>query len=217
MATNNTSSYSERNVSRNNGTNSCFRILRHLPTSWIIVAIIFYCASVLTVGLLAGLLPRRTQHITILGTPTQTLTTLTTITSTQDPSQCIEDECNPRLLSDLFVHSYELEYAYNDIRQTTVQGRVTIEFTLKQPIKQLIYHSKEMIVLEDPALFEDDVYRLISIRKYVPNDYISLRLLSDSLFPPNRYRLVQKFVISLTNGNVGFYQNIFQDNNETTE
>jgi hypothetical protein len=90
--------------------------LRHLPKSWIIAFILFYCASVITVGLLAGLLPKRVQHVVILATPTQI-----TSTTTQDPSICIDDECNPRLSSDIFVHSYELEYIYNHTNQTTVQ------------------------------------------------------------------------------------------------
>jgi len=187
-----------------------FKTLRSLPRSWIIAGVIFYCASVITVGLLAGLLPRRTQTITVVATPTPIITT-----TTQDPSLCVEDECNPRLLSDLLVHSYELEYMYNDTTQTNVQGQVIIEFTLKQPIRQLIYHSKRMITLEEPALYEDGVNRLVSMRKYVPNDYISLRPLTNSSFPANRYRLIQKFVISLIDGNSGFYQSIFKDGNET--
>jgi hypothetical protein len=219
MASNSGTLTFELGETRSSGGNTRFKSLRSIPKSWIIAALIFYCASVITVGLLAGLLPRRTQHITILATPTQitaTSTSVTTpLTTTQDPSGCIDDECNPRLSSDLIVDSYELEYMYNDTRQTTVQGQVTIEFTLKQPVKQLIYHSKRMVKLEEPALFEDNVYMIVSMRKYTPNDYISLRLSSNSLFAPNRYRLVQKFIVSLTDGNSGFYQNIFKDGNET--
>jgi hypothetical protein len=218
---------------RNSGGSARFKSLRSLPKSWIIAAVIFYCASVITVGLLAGLLPRRTQHITILATPTQitgtstgvttsipgtstSITTTTeTITTTQDPSKCIDDECNPRLSSDIIVDSYELEYIYNDTQQSIVQGQVTIEFTLKQPVKQLIYHSKRMITLEEPALFEDNVYLIVSMRKYLPNDYISLRLSTNTLFAPNRYRLIQKFSVSLTDGNVGFYESVFKDVNGT--
>jgi hypothetical protein len=192
-----------------------FKTLRSLPRSWIIAGVIFYCASVITVGLLAGLLPRRTQTITVLATPTQIITTGTPITTTQDPSLCVEDECNPRLLTDLLVDSYELEYMYNDTKQTNVQGQVIIEFTLNQPVRQLIYHSKRMITLEEPALYENGVNRLVSMRKYVPNDYISLRPLTNSSFPAKRYRLIQKFVISLIDGNSGFYQSIFKDGNET--
>ncbi|CAF1247472.1 unnamed protein product [Rotaria sordida] len=219
MATNTKRTSPGLDESRGSGGNGHFQSLRSLPKSWIIVAVIFYCASVLTVGLLAGLLPRRTQHITIMATPTpippNMTTTITTTVITQDPSQCIEDECNPRLLSDLIVHSYELEYICNDIRHTTADGQVTIEFTLKQPIKQLIYHSKGMIQLEEPALFEDGIYRIVTMKQYIPNDYISLRQSTGSLFAPNRYKLVQKFVISLTGTSVGFYQNFFKDKNET--
>jgi len=207
---NNTASTLQLGRPTSNGTaTKRFKTLRSLPRSWIIAGVIFYCASVITVGLLAGLLPRRTQTITVLATPTPIITT------TQDPSLCVEDECNPRLLSDLLVHSYELEYMYNDTTQTNVQGQVTIEFTLKQPVRQLIYHSKRMITLEEPALYEDGVNRLVSMRKYIPNDYISLRPLTNSSFPANRYRLIQKFVISLIDGNSGFYQSIFKDGNET--
>jgi len=182
-----------------------------IPKSWIIAAVLFYCASVVTVGLLAGLLPRRTQHITIYGTPTAT-----SITTTADPTICIDDECNPRLLSNLTVHNYQLEYIYNNTDQTTAQGNVTIEFTLNQPITQLIYHSKRL-VLGDPDIIEveGNVYHSVSMRLYAPNDYISLRLSTNTPFPANRYKLVQAFVVNLTDGNVGFYQNIFKDGNET--
>jgi hypothetical protein len=236
MAGNNTLSSLELEEPRTRGKPTCFQTLRHVCKPWVIAAVLFYCASVITVGLLAGLLPQRTQHITLLATPTgsfinSTVTTPTTesptnstitttasyITSTApDPSQCIDDECNPRLSSGLIVRSYELEYLYNNTRQTAVQGQVTIEFTLQQSVKQLIYHSKRMIRLDEPALFEDGVYRFVSMRKYIPNDYISLRLTSNSSFVANRYRLVQKFLVSLTDGNVGFYQSIFKDGNETT-
>lgn len=213
MATNSTKINTELGESRRTGENSRFSSLRNLPKSWIIVGVIFYCASVLTVGLLAGLVPRRTQYITVIATPTPI--PQTTITITQDPSQCIDDECNPRLLSDLIVDSYELEYICNDTKQTTIEGLVTIAFTLKQPIKQLIYHAKGMIKVEEPAILEDGVYRIVSMRKYIPNDYISLRLSTDSLFVPNRYKLVQKFVVSLTDPSIGFYQSFFKDKNET--
>ncbi|CAF1192609.1 unnamed protein product [Adineta steineri] len=207
--------------------NKRFGSLRNLPKSWLIAAIIFYCASVITVGLLAGLLPRRTQHITILATPTQSVTTTTpsiitpatttttTLTSTHEPSICIEDECNPRLSNDLIVHNYTLQYLYNDTTQTHVQGVVIIEFTLKQPMKQIIYHSKRMIELEEPALYENGIYQFVSMKKYIPHDYISLRLMANASFPSNRYKLEQKFVVSLTDGNTGFYQSIFQDGDET--
>lgn len=189
---------------------------RRIPKSWIIIAVLFYCASVTTVGLLAGFLPRRTRHITILATPTPTPTS-TSITTTEDPSICIDDECNPRLLSDLIIENYELEYMYNNSEQTILQGQVIINFQLKQPIKQLIYHSKRMSKLENPALYEDGVYRLISMRQYLPNDYISLRLLNNNSFAPNKYKLVQKFLVDVADGNVGFYQNIFKDGNQITQ
>ena len=224
MASNTSPTTLQLDEPRSTRGNKRLTSLRSLPKSWIIAAVLFYCASVITVGLLAGLLPRRTQQITILATPTQ-ITGTSTVTTTQTPSpsttitphpsNCIDDECNPRLLSDLFVHSYDLEYMYNSSRQTTVQGQVTIDFTLKQPVKQLIYHSKRMVTLEEPALFEDGLYLIVSMRKYSPNDYISLRLVSNSSFAPNRYKLVQKFVVSLTDGNNGFYQSVFKDGNGT--
>jgi len=184
---------------------------RRIPKSWIIAALLFYLASLVTAGLLAGFLPRRTQNISILGTPTSTSTT-----TAEDPSICLEDECNPRLLTDIIVHNYTLEYMYNSTEQTTVQGQVTIEFTLIQPVKQLIYHSKRMLRLENPVLFEAGVYRSVLMRQYLPNDYISIRLPSNELFAPNQYKLVQSFAVNLTDGNLGFYQTIFNDGHETT-
>lgn len=195
-----------------------FKTLRSLPRSWLIAAAVFYVASVLTVGLLAGLLPRRTQQITVLAAPTQsTPTTAAHISTTTGTSpSCVDDECKPRLASDLIVHGYQLEYMYNSTEQTTVAGQVTIEFTLKQPIRQLIYHAKEMVSLEEPALYEDGVYRLTSMQRYLPNDYISLQLPTGTLFPRNRYRLVQNFVASLTGAGMGFYQVFFKDANGQT-
>ncbi|CAF1380877.1 unnamed protein product, partial [Didymodactylos carnosus] len=40
-----------------------------IPLKWIIFGVIFYIASLLTVGLLAGLLPKRVQQIQVIGTP----------------------------------------------------------------------------------------------------------------------------------------------------
>ena len=126
------------------------------------------------------------------------------------------NECNPRLSSDVIVRSYELQYRYNDTRQTVVQGTVTIDFTLKQPVKRLIYHAKRMTQLDPPALFENDVNRLVSMRIYASNDYVTLRLANDRLFAPNQYKLVQNFAVNVDDGNLGFYQNIFQDEDGST-
>jgi hypothetical protein len=188
--------------------------------SCIIAGVLFCCTSLITVSLLAGLVPQQTQEIDVLTTLSQISiksSTITTSIKKVDPSECIEDECNPRLSSNLEVHSYELEYIYNHTNETTVQGYVAINFTLKEPINQLIYHAKRMVKLEEPLLYEDGVHRLVTMRTYPPNDYISLRLVSkNSLFAPNRYSLKQKFVVSLIDGSVGFYQSTYKDSNGTT-
>jgi len=198
------------NILENRHSSSSSRI----PKSWIIAALLFYVASVVTVGLLSGLLPRRIQHITILATPTPSISNTTL---SPDPSQCIDDECNPRLLSDIIVEKYQLEYLYNNTNQTTIQGEVIIEFILKQPIKQLIYHSKRMLKLESPELYEDNVCRTVLMRLYKPNDYISLYRTSNDSFSPNKYILKQKFLVNLIDGNVGFYQNIYKDGNDINQ
>lgn len=209
MRYNDESSPADLNGTRDKEKTSTIRSSRRIPKSWIIVAVLFYCASVITVGLLAGLLPRRIQHITILATPTADTPTTTTA---PDPTACIEDECSPRLVSDLLVHTYELEYLYNDTEQTTAQGQVTINFTLKQPVIQLIYHAKRLLDLETPMIMQDGVHQHISMRLYPPNDYISLRLTSNASFVEDvQYQLTQKFTVNLTDGNVGFYQNVFKD------
>lgn len=223
------------------GSSGRFQPLRRLPKSYIIAAIIFYVASLLTVGLMAGLIPKRTQYVTIVVTATppvsttevirstSTTTTATatattstatatvttpigsTVTTTAHPSDCQEDECFPRLQSDLIVNSYELEYRYSSSDQTAIPGTVTIDFTLKQPVKQLIYHAKRLAKLDEPALFENNVNRLVKMRTYAPNDYVTLTLTSDAKFPTNEYRLVQNFMVNVTDGNAGFYQSFFQD------
>jgi hypothetical protein len=177
--------------------------------SWIIAGVIFYCISLI----IAGLIPLQTQEI-------DELTTISEITTTKkfQSLECIEDECNPRLSSNLEVHSYELEYIYNNTNDTTVQGYVTIDFTLKESTNQLIYHAKRMVELDEPLLYEDGINRPVIMRKYPSNEYISLRLVStNSQFTPNRYRLKQKFVISLIDGHVGFYQSVYNDDDGTTE
>ena len=115
------------------------------------------------------------------------------------------------------MHNYKLEYRYNGTQQTSAEGQVTIRFTLKQPTQQLIYHSKRMLRLEQPALFENDVYRLVTMRTYPANDYISLRLANNLTFAANQYTLVQTFAVSLTDGNTGFYQTVFRDGNVVNE
>ncbi|CAF4788744.1 unnamed protein product [Rotaria sp. Silwood2] len=57
----------ELDESRNSGENIRFQSLRSLPKSWIIVGVIFYCASIVTVGLLAGLVTKRAQHMELFG------------------------------------------------------------------------------------------------------------------------------------------------------
>lgn len=185
---------------------------RRIPKAWIIVAVLFYCASVITVGLLAGLLPRRIHHITIYATPPPDTPTTTTI---PDPSACEGDECNPRLVSDLMVHTYDLEYLYTSTEQTIIQGQVKINFNLKQPIQQLIYHAKRLLNLQTPLLMQDGVHQHTSMRIYPPNDYISLRLMDNKPFVEDvPFLLIQNFTVNLTDGNVGFYQNVFKDGGE---
>lgn len=138
------------------------------------------------------------------------------IRSTASPIQCLDDECRPRLLSDVQVHSYDLEYVYKHVDDTTVQGEVTIDFTLKQPTKQLIYHAKRLLNLSEPKLYENELFRPVSMRFYVPNDYVSLRSLAEQhIFPANRYKLKQTFVVNLIDNNVGFYQGTFNQGNGT--
>lgn len=231
----------ENGETNRSGSSGRFQALRRLPRSYIIAAVLFYCASLLTVGLMAGLIPKRTQYVTVVVTvsppvstteilpssetpsissssstsiASSTTTTTTTITfppTTTHPSDCQEDECFPRLKSDLIIQSYQIEYQYTSSEQTAIPGTVTIDFTLKQPIKQLIYHAKRMVKLEEPALFENNVNRLVTMRTYAPNDYVTLKLTSDTRFPPNQYRLIQNFVVNVTDGNTGFYQSFFQD------
>ena len=175
--------------------------------SWIIPGVVLYCASLI----IAGFIPLPTEEVNVLETSTLLLTTKKT-----NLVECIEDECNQRLTSHLEVHSYELEYIYNNTNQTTIQGHVTITFTLQEPIDQLIYHAKRMVRLDEPIIYEDGINRLVTMRKYSPHDYISLRLkANNSQFAPNEYILKQKFVVSLIDGGVGFYQSIFKDGNGT--
>ena len=110
-----------------------------LPMLWIITGVIFYCISLITADLVSQPTP-----------PTKKVTTTLPIKINKKPKlfECIGDECNPRLLSNIEVHSYELEYIYNKTKDTTVQGHVTINFTLHEPIKQLIYHAKRMVDLK---------------------------------------------------------------------
>ena len=214
--------------------NSCLQTLRSVPKRWIIAAVLFYCISVVGVGLLVGFVFKRTDHVNVVVSPSpvsstspRTLSTSTratttgrpvvSTTTTTDAAGCIGDECNPRLSTDLVVHNYKLEYLYNGTQQTSAEGLVTIRFTLKQPTQQLIYHSKRMLRLEQPALFENDVYRLVTMRTYPANDYISLRLANNLPFAANQYSLVQKFAVSLTDGNTGFYQTVFRDGNVVDE
>ena len=212
MRNNGTLSPSDLNESASVKIVSSSSSSRRIPKSWIIVAVLFYCASVVTVGLLAGLLPRRIHHITIYATPAPDTPTTTT---TPDPSACDGDECNPRLVSDLMVHTYELEYLYNDTEQTTAQGQVKISFNLKKPVQQLIYHAKRLLNLQEPVVMQDGVHQHVSMRSYPPNDYISLRLMDNKPFVEVvPYLLIQNFTINLTDGNVGFYQNVFKDGGE---
>ena len=242
MATSNPSpvEFFDLSEQRTRTSSSRSRNRTRIPKRWIISAVIFYIASVVTVGLLAGLLPRRTQYVTIVGStvngtpasPTATTTavpigtsssetttvatsfsssTTVTTTITVDPSACVDDECNPRLAEDLKVGTYRLVYQINDTQQSIIQGTVTIDFILKQPRKQIIFHAGPTLILQEPALFEDGVNRLISTRIYSPNDYVSLTLTSNDMFASNQYQLIQKFTLNLTGQNNGFYRSVFQD------
>ncbi|CAF1112484.1 unnamed protein product [Adineta ricciae] len=176
----------------------------------ITLIVIFYYLSLIN----AHFLPEPTEFHTIF--EQTSITTAAAPTTKVDPSKCIDDECNARLAAKIEVHSYELEYIYNNTNQTVIQGEVTIHFTLKEPIQQLIYHGKRFIELEEPVLYEDGVNRLVSMRVYSPNDFISLRLMTtNSSFNPNRYTLKQRFRVSLVDGNIGFYQSVYKDSNGT--
>lgn len=172
--------------------------------SWIIAGVLLYGISLIT----ASLIPQATKAIDEITTSLPKLRQK----QQQDILECLEDECNPRLLSNLEVHTYELEYIYNNTNDTSIQGHVTIDFTLKEPTNQLIYHAKRMLELGEPFLYENGIHRLVTIRKYPPHDYVSLRLISnDSIFTPGQYKLQQRFVVSLIDGHVGFYQSLYID------
>jgi hypothetical protein len=179
--------------------------------SWFIPGVILYCSSLI----IAGLVPESLLESNASDISLQT-STISSTTKKFDIKDCIEDECNQRLKSNLEVHSYELVYIYNNTNDTTVQGHVTINFILKEPINQLIYHAKRMVHLDEPILYEDGINLPVTMRQYAPNDYVSLSLKSNnSSFPPNRYVLKQNFIVSLIDGSVGFYQSTFKNGNGT--
>ncbi|UJR37822.1 hypothetical protein I4U23_030512 [Adineta vaga] len=182
--------------------------------TYINLIVIFYC----TLFINANVVLEQTQETESLTTFSQISTATTIIPSKKiNSSKCIEDECNTRLSANIEVHSYELEYIYKNSTQTIVQGHVTINFTLKEPIKQLIYHAKRFIELEEPLLYEDGIHRLVSMRTYPSNDFISLRLATrNSSFASNHYVLKQGFLVSLVDGNIGFYQSLYKNINGTT-
>lgn len=190
---------------------------------WVIVQAVFYCVSLIATCVnTVSLRPEQLQEFNVSTSSSDEFTAVaaTTVSTVKDLNQtvCIDDECNPRLVSNLEVHSYELKYIYKSFQDTTVQGHVTIDFTLKQPTRQLIYHAKRMFQLDEPALFENGVYRHITMRNYAPYDYVSLRLRSvNSSFAVNRYTLKQNFAVSLTDGHVGFYQSLYTDGGETVK
>jgi hypothetical protein len=172
----------------------------------------FYYISLFIIDIHAISFSHSKNNIDEMLTSNQTLLSATASNSLS----CIDDECYSRLLANIDVHTYEIDYVYNNINQTTVQGHVTINFTLNEPITQLIYHGKRLIDLSMPILNEDGVLRSVVMRQYPPNDYISLRLTSEQkVFTPNRYYLSQNFTVNLTDGNLGFYQGIFNDGNGT--
>ena len=189
--------------------------------SRIIASTILCCISLITAALRTHLIPQQIPEVDALAKASETSTVLSAFSSTTAAKssgqlECIEDECKLRISTNLEVHSYDLEYIYTHMNETTARGSVIIDFTLKEPTNQLIYHGKRMIQLDKPALYEDGVLRLVTMRIYPPNDYISLRIApNNSVFKPNRYRLKQTFVVSLIDGNVGFYQSLYNDGNRT--
>lgn len=170
------------------------KMFSSLTMSWIIAGVLIFCIA-----------------FTATGPVVQT-----TEKPDEDSLQCIDDECHPRLSSSIDVSSYEIEYTYNNLNETTIQGNVIIDFTIKEPTNQLIYHAKRMIELGEPVLSQDGIDRLVIMRQYPPNDYISLRLIgNESVFSPGQYLLKQNFLVSLIDGNVGFYQSLYKDGNGT--
>lgn len=183
---------------------------RRLTMSRIRTGVRVYLFSLLIVSLHG--VPLSSSTKTIVPTPSSSPPTSTKSV----PVTCIDDECHSRLLAQVDVHSYELEYIYKNTNDTTVQGQVIIDFTLKRAVSQLIYHGKRLLNLTVPTLYEDGVQRLVTMEQYAPNNYISLRLDSNETgFPANHYRLKQNFVVNLLDGNVGFYQGTFNDGNRT--
>ena len=173
--------------------------------SWMITGVVFCSILLITNGFAP---PFTEENIEITTRP------LTTLNPQSDALKCIEDECNPRLQSKIEVHTYELEYTCYSMNDTTIQGSVVIDFTLREPINQWIYHGKRMVSPDQPELYEDGVNLPVTMREYLPSDYLSLRLLSENAtFSPNRYQLKQKFVVNLTDGNLGFYQSLYTDRN----
>lgn len=173
------------------------KMVSPLTMSWIIAGVLICCIA-----------------LTATGPVVQT--TEKPISVDEDSLPCIDDECHPRLLSSIDVYSYEIEYIYNNFTETTIRGNVIIDFTIKEPTTQLIYHAKRMIELGEPVLTQDGIDRLVIMRQYPPNDYISLRLIgNESVFSPGQYQLKQNFLVSLIDGNVGFYQSLYKDGNGT--
>ena len=161
---------------------------------WIVTGVLIYSISIISTGTIVEIAEN----------------------TDEDPLECIADECHPRLSSNIEVYSYEIEYIYNNLTETTIQGHVTIDFTIKQSMTQLVYHAKRLIKLDEPVLSTDGRNHSVTMRLYPPNDYVSLYFSSnDSVFAPGRYELKQGFVVSLVDGNVGFYQNSYKDKNGT--
>ncbi|CAF1214222.1 unnamed protein product [Didymodactylos carnosus] len=199
-----------------------------ISTKWIILGAVFYVASLVIVGLIVGLVPKRAQQITIIETAqTDKLSTIDSQTSTVSMFhqscnitnfQCsISSLYDERLSKAILPLHYELEYRIENMTQTTFKGSVKMHFQLKQRLKRLVYHAKRMTKLCPPLLQQGDVTMNVNMSLCLENESVILEDNSGKSFPENdgktKYILYQEFESKLNDGNVGFYQSEFKDIN----
>jgi hypothetical protein len=202
----------------------------YVSRSLAIILMVFFITILLTIGLLVGLLGRRTNTEKIIyvsedkSTQNSETTTTTTI-KTSITSQQPQNETTPdpfgigpwqdiRLQKEIEPISYELHFFNIDYDNGVYEGNTIMKFELTMNSKYIIFHIKYLQIGTIKLIHQVNGEALLAKRfEYVKNQYYVLE--SNSEFSAGTYNLDVSFTGRTNIGIVGMYQSSYVEYGKT--
>ena len=196
----------------------------YISKSLALIIIVFLMVIIFIVGLLAGLLGKRSSTETYYYVPEaiSTSSNLNVSVTTVAPQTTPDSFGNGpwqdiRLQTEIKPISYKLSFSNINTNLGTYTGKTTIKFDLKASLKHIMFHIKYLTINAQSIrllhIVDNAVVPISRQFEYVRNQYYVLE--SSTLFKDGEYELEVTYTGSTTIGIVGMYQSTYQEDGQS--